>query len=173
MRKRGTRKRKPSQDEGGEGGVLEILDQSTARKTRHRARGKQEARETQEKGEGRGNQADNTKEGQGTRGKRKGRGGRTTHHRSQIVERQARTAQGEAKRGTPSKREEIKQQTTEREEGTGKREKMGREALTVLDQSTARKARYPPVTTQKKGGKGKLGQERGRDMAIGAPSAVR
>ena len=41
---RGNGKRRASKDEGGEKrGVLEILDQSTARKTRHTTRGKQRA----------------------------------------------------------------------------------------------------------------------------------
>ena len=101
------------------------------------------------------------------RGKRtgvreKGERGRTTHHRSQMDKNGAKTAQGEVKRGTPSNRDG--KQTTDNGKRRGHREmrKMGREALTLLDQSTARKARYSPITPEEKESNRKLRQDGGK-----------
>jgi len=121
--------------------VLEILDQSTARKTRHQSKGtNKQARQTAKEDPGMqvqltkqsrpntqgGKQTNKDKGEEGPRGKGEGRG-RTAQDRP-------RDRKGETKEEKEHKQREERQQT--------KQKQRGREALTVLSQSTARKVRY-------------------------------
>ena len=127
--------------------MLEILDQSTARKTRHQTQGYKQTSKANSKGgpgyAGTANKTEQTKhpgrqtnkqrQHQGEEGpRRKGEGrGRTAQDRP-------RDRKGETKEEKEHKQREERQQT--------KQKQRGREALTVLSQSTARKVRYLQVT---------------------------